>query len=320
MCCDELKLELTRTLLELKSALEIIKILQEDESTKRTGGGRKSADESKLNLKDILMQNSEMEGEWTTVDSYRNRNSRRSVMRRPHWSIKNVNRYEALQNTDERITGSQNLEPANNRGMVAKKRKSLQRKKLKIVVVGDSYMRGIAGELLHNLGSAFEVIGYVKPGSGTKAITDTVKQEFTTLMKKDMVVVWGGANDIAKNKLNNGLIRMTNFVKLRKHTNVLLVSAPTRFDLSTAPCVNREVIAFNRKLYKRMKQFEHVKIIDSELHREYFTKHGMHMKIAGKEIMAQRTVEHIRETFSKMKTSTITLQWKQDIVKRSALS
>jgi hypothetical protein len=50
-----------------------------------------------------------------------------------------------------------------------------------------------------------------------------------------------------------------------------------------------------------MKQFEHVKIIDSELHREYFTKHGMHMKKAGKEVMAQRIVEHIREIFSRGK-------------------
>jgi hypothetical protein len=43
--------------------------------------------------------------------------------------------------------------------MVAKKRKSLQRKKRKIVVVGDSFTRGITGELVHNFGSAFEVIG-----------------------------------------------------------------------------------------------------------------------------------------------------------------
>jgi hypothetical protein len=182
------------------------------------------------------MQNSEMEGEWTMVDSYRNRNSRKAVMRSPHWSIKNVNRYNVLQNIDEKMTTSQNLDLVNNRGMVAKKRKSLQRKKWKIVVVGDSYTRGIAGELLHNLGSAFEVIGYVKPGSGMKVITDMAKQEYTTLTKKDMVVVWGGANDIAKNEANNGLIRITNFVKLIKHTNFLLVGAPTRYDLSSASC------------------------------------------------------------------------------------
>jgi hypothetical protein len=90
-------------------------------------------------------------------------------MRRPQWSIENVNRYEVLQNTDGKTTASQNLDLVNNRGIVAKKR-SLQRKKQKIVV-GDSYIRGIAGELLYNLQSAFEVIGYVKPGSGMKVTT-----------------------------------------------------------------------------------------------------------------------------------------------------
>jgi hypothetical protein len=44
----------------------------------------------------------------------------------------------------------------------------------------------------------------------------------------------------------------------------------------------------------------------------------MHMNIAGKEIMAKRIAEHIREAFSKRKSSTITLQWKQDVVKTSA--
>jgi hypothetical protein len=320
MCCDELKFELTRTLSELKSALEIIKILQEDVSAKWIGHDRKSVDVFKSNQNDIVMQNCEMEGKWTVVDSYRYRNSRKPAMRRPQCSIQNVNRYEVLQNTDGKTPAPQKLDLANNRGMVAKKRKSSQRKKRKIVVVGDSFTRGMAGELLHNLGNAFEVIGYVNPGSGMKVITDMAKQEFTTLTKKDMVVVWGGANDIAKNEANNGLTHISNFVKLRKHTNVLLVSAPTRFDLSSASCVNREVIAFNRKLYKRMKQFEHVKIIDSELQRKYFTKHGMHMNTAGKEIMAQRIAEHIRETLSMRKTSTITLQWKQDMVKRTALT
>jgi hypothetical protein len=94
------------------------------------------------------------------------------------------------------------------------------------------------------------------------------------------------------------------------------MDAPTRFDLPTTSRVNKEVIVYNRKLYKRMKQFEHVNIINSELHRKYFTKHGMHMNTAGKEQTAQRLAEHISETFSKKETSPITLQWKQDVAKR----
>jgi hypothetical protein len=42
------------------------------------------------------------------------------------------------------------------------------------------------------------------------------------------------------------------------------------------------------------------------------------MNIAGKEQMAQKIAEHIREAFSERETSPVTLQWKQDIVKRTA--
>jgi hypothetical protein len=54
---------------------------------------------------------------------------------------------------------------------------------------------------------------------------------------------------------------------------------------------------YNRKLHKRMKLFDFVKIIDSGLQREQFTKHGLHMNIVGKELMAQRIPDHIREIF-----------------------
>jgi len=93
-------------------------------------------------------------------------------------------------------------------------------------------------------------------GAGMKTITETVEQEVSTLTKKDIVVVWGAANDVARYETNNALTYITEFAKLRKHTNVLLVSVPTRFDLLQTSCVNREVTSYNRKLYKRMKQFE----------------------------------------------------------------
>ena len=48
-----------------------------------------------------------------------------------------------------------------------------------------------------------------------------------------MVVIWGGANKIAKNESEKGLVYVSNFVKQRKHTNVITVSAPMRHDLST---------------------------------------------------------------------------------------
>jgi len=176
----------------------------------------------------------------------------------------------------------------------------------------------MAGELAHNLGNNFEVIGHVMSGAGMKTITETAEQEVSTLMKKDIVVVWGATNDIARNEANNALAHITKFAKLRKHTNVLIVNAPTRFDLLQTSCVNKEVTSYNRKLYKRMKQFEQVRLIGSESQRKYYTQHGMHMNRAGKEIMACKIAEAIKDTLMKKETTTTPLPWKQDINKRTA--
>jgi len=116
-----------------------------------------------------------------------------------------------------------------------------------------------------------------------------------------MIVVWGGANDIARNEANDALTHIINYVEARKHTNVLIVSVPIRFDLISTLCVNKEVIAYNRKVSKWMKQYEHVKLIDCDLQRKCFSRHGMHMNLTGKELMSQRIMAHINELFQRRK-------------------
>jgi len=92
------------------------------------------------------------------------------------------------------------------------------------------------------------------------------------------------------------------------------VSAPKRHDLSTTSCVNSDVTTYNRKLHKRMKMFEYVKILDSEVQREHFTRHGLHVNTVGKELMAQRITDHISKTLLVRKTPPIILKWRQDLM------
>ena len=66
-----------------------------------------------------------------------------------------------------------------------------------------------------------------------------------------------------------------------------------------------------------MKHFEQVRLIDSESQRKYYTQHGMHINRAGKEIMACRIAEAIKDTLSKKETTTIPLPWKQDTDRRT---
>jgi hypothetical protein len=135
-----------------------------------------------------------------------------------------------------------------------------------------------------------------------EGITKLAKQEITTLTKNGMIVVWRSANDIARNEANNALTHIINHVESIKHTNMRIVSVPTRFDLISTSCVNREVITYNRKVSKWMKQYEHVKLNDCDLQRKCYTRYDMHMNLTGKELMPQRIIEHINELFSERKT------------------
>ena len=75
----------------------------------------------------------------------------------------------------------------------------------KTIIIGDSHARNSAAELQHCLGSTFAVSSFVKPGAGMKAIVDTVKNNIMKLKSGDVMVIWGGSNDIGKNNSREAL-------------------------------------------------------------------------------------------------------------------
>jgi hypothetical protein len=116
----------------------------------------------------------------------------------------------------------------------------------------------------------------VKPGAGSQVITNTANKEIDKLMRKDIVVVWGGSNVIGTNASTDSLRHISNCVKNRRYT-IMIMNTSQRYDLITLSCVNSEVKVFNRKLHKRMNMFDHTKLVDMNLNRENFTQHGLHM-------------------------------------------
>ena len=100
------------------------------------------------------------------------------------------------------------------------------------------------------MGKSFEVTGTVIPGARNEAITHLANKEITTLRKDYVVVVWGGTKDISKNESNIGLKHIKKFALNLKHTNVIVMTAPHRYDLHTSSCINKETQMYNRKLQK----------------------------------------------------------------------
>jgi len=100
-------------------------------------------------------------------------------------------------------------------------------------------------------------------------------------MKKDTVIVIG-ANYVNKNETNVRFQHLGKFIKNRHNTNIMIVTAPHRYDLRETSCANREIEVFNRTLNKVVKTADNVKIIQPKLIRNDFTHHGLHLNISGK--------------------------------------
>jgi hypothetical protein len=94
------------------------------------------------------------------------------------------------------------------------------------------------------------------------------------------------------------------------NTNIIVVSAPHRYDLDESSCMNKEVVVFSRKLYKIIKTLNNVKLLQTKLNRNDFTCHGLHLNISGKGKIAELIGEHIKNHTKKKEEDIITLKWK----------
>jgi len=157
-----------------------------------------------------------------------------------------------------------------------------KRKKKKIIVIGDSHARGCAREIANCLGKEFEVSGTVMPGAGLAHITTLAQEEIPSLTPHDAVVIWGGSNDINKNEASRCFKHLQNFINHTSNTNILTLAAPHRHNLQQTSCINKEIQVFNRKLHKIFKVRDNVSLIDTDLHRDNFTQHGLHLNTVGK--------------------------------------
>ena len=107
------------------------------------------------------------------------------------------------------------------------------KKKHRIILIGDSHERGCSEKLVNHLGSSYNVLGISKPNADLKPITSTINMRLENLMKKALVIVCGRTKDIAKNESKTGLKYLMQFAKsmCNSSTNVIVMGAPLRFDL-----------------------------------------------------------------------------------------
>jgi len=219
-----------------------------------------------------------------------------------------LNQFSPLHNLNEDAENPSYQKKASSKKVLSDS--AVNRDKQKIVILGDSHARNCATKLQHQLDKKCSVIGYVKPGAGLKQIVNSGINSTINLNRDDVIVVWGGSNDISKQNTREALRHLCNFIESNQNVNMIVILAPQRYDLMPSSCVNLEVVRFNRLVRKSMKLYTNTKILETDLNRNCFTKHGFHMNSSGKDQTIENLASVITNLTVKNSSPTIELKWK----------
>jgi hypothetical protein len=76
--------------------------------------------------------------------------------------------------------------------------------------------------------------------------------------------------------------------------------------------VNSEIKEFNRKLKKIVTSYNHVSLLETNLKRESFTRHGLHWNFLGKTLVVKLIPLQINKLIGKESQTPINLIWKDN--------
>lgn len=198
VCCSKLKLELEDALQELFSAKKIIELLQED--VNKLGHDIVSTNEVATNFDlGFVTVNNKNRRIKLLPDKCDNNGITKLQQSQPIPVI--FNKYAVLNDLQEDFDEPLSKSSIRKAKLERNKYKCPSNmKKRKIIIIGDSHVRGYAAKLSDDLGKHFEVTGSVMPGARTENIVNMTDKEISALGKKDIVIIWGGTHDISKNE------------------------------------------------------------------------------------------------------------------------
>lgn len=128
-------------------------------------------------------------------------------------------------------------------------------KKHKVVLIGDSNIKGCVFNLKSLLNNSYELYIVIKPGATTFELKESAKEEIDRLSYDDVIIISYGINDYEASNLSLTLQNIINFIKSNNQTNIIMMHLPYRYDLPNSTTVNNAITLLNRKLQKLVKAF-----------------------------------------------------------------
>jgi hypothetical protein len=149
----------------------------------------------------------------------------------------------------------------------------------------------------------------VKPGAGMKEILGSSSESVKSLSKKDVLIVWGGSNDISRDNTKETINQLCKFIEEKTTVNLVIMKVPFRHDLKFSSWVNKEIIKFNRQIEKRVKAYPNARLLDLGIDRSYYTNHGQHLKPVGKDLIVNKLTILIKDALAEKQPTSIQIPW-----------
>jgi hypothetical protein len=343
--CTLLSAKFNSALLELKSAREVISILQEDLNKVVNQTAATNAHPS---TRGELFPYDQTSEKWSPVRHKLTRSNKPTS--ESQRSFLSANRFAALANLHENystatrpmttITSSSGQSTSTTAARIptivngklihsinkdAAKRSNPRRRVPNLIptkpshivsIIGDSHLRNLATNVHQFINSKYEISSIVKPGAKLKQIVLSNENELKNLGKKYSIVINGGTNDLDMNggSIKGILASMIQFCQKYDNTNIIVVNMPHRCDLTNTAKTNIHIQTYNNRLLTMLKKFKHVTLTEMPISRGHFTRQGLHLNKRGKEWLAKQIAANI-ETSVKLANRTdpaIPLMWKEE--------
>ena len=169
-------------------------------------------------------------------------------------------------------------------------------KKHRIILIGDSNIKGHASNLKSILSNNYEFYSITKPGSTTTELKESAKKDIRQL-SHDGVIINSGTNDYDMFKFDQTFLNIRNFVMTNDHTNIMLMNIPHRYDTPNLISVNMNIASLNRMLQKLVNVLPHTTFLKVEEERNLYTKHGLHLNKMGKQLVQHQMASLIHSIF-----------------------
>jgi hypothetical protein len=97
----------------------------------------------------------------------------------------------------------------------------------RLLIIGDSHIRGLSEKINNCLDDCFSVLGITKPNADIETVTSPIHLKTGKLTKEDLIIFLGGTNDISRNEAKKGLCSLKDFTQRTINTNLILLYSIT---------------------------------------------------------------------------------------------